>query len=212
MSQNIFEKGNYISVVDYDPVPENPRKFYETLGVIYYNSNHYTLGDEIKSKEDMDIICSNPNIVSFPVYALIHSNIKLSLSPYHDMFDYDMFDSGQSGVYCVEQDILEKILESPYDENNFEHVERIKVIIQSELEEFSSYLNGEVYHVTTYEKKKDLPDNFKEMDIKTLAALGFLEEVEDIYGVYDESMEDAAYHVLSGFAGEEETELQFRPC
>ena len=193
--QEIYTKGNHIAVVRYDPAPDNPREEYEHLGVIYYNSLRYTLGDEIKSAEEVRKICRDADIVSFPVYAQIHGDVSLSLAPYNDPFD-----SGGSGIYCVERSKLEKELGEPYDKNNPEHVKRIERIIQSELEEFTNYLNGNVYTVTIYEKTGDIPGDIKNLDIDTLEACGCVKMVDaPISGIYDEDMEAAAMSYLSEY-------------
>lgn len=205
MSQEIYTKGKYIAVVDYDPFPVNPREEYkcENLGVIYYNSSEYTLGDESKSTEEVEEICRDAAIVSFPVYAQIHGDVSLSLTP------YDPFDSGRSGTYCVERSRLEKELGKPYDENNSEHVRRIKEIIQGELDAFTSYLNGNVYMVSIYEKTGDIPKDIEDLDIDTLEECGHVKRVGvPVYGLFFGSMKEAAQVIFLLYIKEDTTDKQ----
>lgn len=132
---------NYIINVDTDADAESPRNW-DNLGKILYVSSRYILGDASVSHEDIAEITSSDENFSFPVYAYIHSGIKLSLGAFSDRFD-----SGQCGIiYCTKQSARDNWPEA--SEEELEGL--VKACFVSEIDTFNQFMNGEVYcyHIT----------------------------------------------------------------
>jgi len=129
-----------------DEYPESPRSSYEPLGTILYKKgSRYTLGDDEATEEEMDEIAASPDNVVLPVYAYIHSGIAMNTTGFSCPWD-----SGRCGIIYISK---EKI-RSEYGVKAITKKIREKVIsaLQAEIEEFSAYLNGDVYGYTVEDK------------------------------------------------------------
>ena len=135
--KSLTEHGNTIEIY-YDHDAESPRMAQENLGTILYRGGRYILGDKKASDIEMRLKAENPNFVTLPVYAYVHGGVALNTTGFSCPWD-----SGQSGIICVHRDrILQwfgrKKLTKKLREN-------VKEILKNEIEEFSKYINGEVY-------------------------------------------------------------------
>lgn len=137
----IFKYKGYTVEVDYAQDPENPRTF-DNIGTILYTSKKYELGDRYSNQDEIDDIKKRDDIISSTVYAMIHSDIYLSLDDFKDPLD-----SVESGIIYCELEKAKK--EFPNLEGN-ELIIAIQNQFKFELEIFSKYINGSVYeyHIT----------------------------------------------------------------
>lgn len=110
---------------DSDPI--NPRTEYDCLGTLYIPaSNRYISGDKEAHDPGSDF-----DGIALAVYAYIHGGIKIRCNPFSCQFD-----SGQVGVIYVSR---EKIKSEGIDDA------AAKKILESEIDLYNLYLNGEVY-------------------------------------------------------------------
>jgi len=131
MIEELHYKGHTIRI-EPDEDAENPREW-DNLGTILYTSTGYTLGDKQLSADEIREISHDPDNIVLPVYAYIHSGIRLSISPF-----FCPWDSGQCGIiYCTKARAIKE-----WGQNfNAEHV---KEVLNGEIETFNSYLSGDV--------------------------------------------------------------------
>jgi hypothetical protein len=118
-----------------DTCPINPREDYDHSSVIIYSSHRHLLGDE---KVERGTEVSERDNIVLPVYAYIHSGVALNTTGFSCPWD-----SGQSGyIYepkeAIRQEFGVKRI-SPKLRKTIENRMR------AEVEQFSKYLNGEVY-------------------------------------------------------------------
>lgn len=139
--------------IHYDMDHCNPRTDYDQLGTIIYSSSRYTLGDINCNIDDhLYGLCTDihPDFPEeqfeehgwkilekyyhiLPVYCYMHGNIALSTGSFSCPWD-----SGQSGfIYCLKETMIKEV--GNYTE------QRAEEWLRQEIEEYSSYLNGEVY-------------------------------------------------------------------
>ena len=118
-----------------DQCPQNPRENYDHSSVILYSSHRYLLGD--KRVEQGTEVSHRDNIV-LPVYAFIHSGVALNTTGFSCPWD-----SGQCG-YIYED---KKAIREEFGVKRISPKLRktIEDRMRAEVEEFSKYLNGEVY-------------------------------------------------------------------
>jgi len=115
----------------------NPRKDFDHLGKILYNSSRYVLGDEEADTEEIEEITKS-NAIWLPVYAYIHSGVTINTTGFHCPWD-----SGQCGIiYVTREDALREYGRKRMSKKLVEQVENL---LRSEIEEFDMYLRGEVY-------------------------------------------------------------------
>lgn len=133
----VIDHNGYTIKVFPDDIPENPRTNFPHLGRMLYTSSRYELGDDRVSSDVIDDILKREDVFALPVYAFIHGNVVLHVQAFEDRFD-----SGQSGViYCERKDANAEYPELSGNDLQKKVFERFK----AEVEEFSHYLNGEVY-------------------------------------------------------------------
>lgn len=125
--------------VDLNPI--NPRgEDYDPVGTIYYVSHRYTLGDKQVSSSDLEEIWEEAEEAGdhvFPVYAYIHSGVKLSLGKFSCPWD-----SGMSGIFVIGKDELKHPDGTPYN------TKEVLKVAESCIEEYSDYLDGNVFGYT----------------------------------------------------------------
>ena len=133
-----FKKGNYILEVFYNHAPENPRHYQDLTKLILFHKR-YDLGDEHDYKQgdysnwgqmEADIIKKEEPGFILPVYMYEHGNISLSTSSFNDRWD-----SGQVGFVIMDWMTFSGMSE-----------EQAKALIEDQLKEYTSYLNGEIYY------------------------------------------------------------------
>lgn len=135
-----------------DPDPTSPREN-DNLGTMLYSHSRYVLGDERTRFSSFDEYLESakisPNeVVSLPLYLLDHSGLKMSTEDFNDRWD-----SGVVGVIFVTFDKLrEEYGVSSVDEQT---VERAQAALRAEVEEFSQYLEGDIYGFRLRRKDAD---------------------------------------------------------
>lgn len=134
-----------------DNCPESPRDGIN-LGTIYYSSSHYTLGDKCVSKDHINDLMNDKNVVYLPVFAYIHSGILLNTSGFSCPWD-----SGMSGIIAVTKNEIrtqfnvKRITKSILD--------KVLTCLKGEVETYSKYLNGEVYGYEILNEKNEVVDS-----------------------------------------------------
>ena len=131
-------------VVDEDA--ENPRDEEFTFGTIVAWCRSYTLGDvqpEITPREwearlDMDTVC-----VILPVYLFMHSNLRVSTTPFRDRFD-----SGRLGsIYCTWDAARTHFESLGLYTGDLDLIEQARNALIAEVYAYDAYLNFEVYEL-----------------------------------------------------------------
>ena len=120
------------------------------LGKIYYlNKSRYQLGTTSVSSDEMGEISlkiGEGELIGLPVYAYVHSGVALSTAPFSCGFD-----SGLSGfIACSHEDIT-----SWFGEHHCKSTEEVLDVLRNEVEEFSKFLQGDVYNITIYVDGKE---------------------------------------------------------
>lgn len=136
-------------VPDIDPV--SPRDDFN-LGTIYYISSRYTLGDKCVSKDEIETIMADKEMIYLPVYAYIHSGIVMNTTG-----SACPWDSGISGIIAVSKDKVRK------EFNTKRITKRIMDMVMShlkgEVETYSKYLGGEVYGYEIVDNNGEIVDS-----------------------------------------------------
>jgi hypothetical protein len=129
-------KGFEIEVCQDQYRNDNPRDW-SNLGIIAIVYNRYFEGDETVTQETVNDILNDPDLISLPVYAHIHSNISLSTSDFSDRFD-----SGMAGVIYVSKHTAKKEFGDIFSE------EIILSNLKSEVNTYSTWLSDGVLGYT----------------------------------------------------------------
>jgi len=117
-----------------DEISFNPRDEVGTkIGTLAVVNNRYFLGDETVTKDTVTDILNDDGLISLPVYAHVHGDVKLSTKDFADRFD-----SGMAGVIYVDKSDNDYI--NSYNSNE----ELVKEALRGEVEEYSRYLSGDV--------------------------------------------------------------------
>ena len=129
------------AVLTYDEDCQGPGDF--MLGKIYYvKGSRYLLGTEAVDSGRMRKInddIATGELVGLPVYAYVHSGTQLSTAPF-----YCPFDSGPAGfIACSHEDVKDW-----FGEHHCKSTEEVLEVLRSEVEEFSKFLQGDVYVIT----------------------------------------------------------------
>lgn len=126
---------NEIFEIFYDQNPSSPREW-DPLGKIYAQHRRYSLGDKDANEDELKE--AQENGVCLNVYMFEHSGIALSTQPFNDPWD-----SGQVGYIYATRDMIVK--EYKVKRISKQVKAKVEKILSAEIEEFSQYLNGEVY-------------------------------------------------------------------
>jgi hypothetical protein len=147
--------GNKVIEITQDESPENPREWNDYLGKMVCFHNRYDLGDKTDLKSEMfngweeleqHLIKEEKAIIVLPLFLYDHSGITIKIGSFHGLLSqgHAYFDSGQVGfVYVTKQDLKKEGITK----------EKAIEILKAEVEEYDSYLRGEVYVFTIYEVK-----------------------------------------------------------
>lgn len=142
------KSGNDLYFISEEPdlFPPNPRTDWDCYSTFYIAPNRYFSGDIPVSAFVPDVKAGiEPEYVKLPIYAYVHSAIALSTTPFHDDFD-----SGLAGfAVCTRQDVADLGYSTPDWRSHAENV------INSELELYQQYLNGEAKALTLYQYNPD---------------------------------------------------------
>ena len=111
------------------------------LGRIYYvKGSRYLLGTDAVSRDSLQDIqegIASGELIGMPVYAYVHSGTQLSTTPFSCPFD-----SGPAGfIACNREDAKDWFGKDVPEE-------RVLEVLRSEVEEFSKFLQGDVYVIT----------------------------------------------------------------
>lgn len=131
------EYGRFFALIDYEDHPFDPRKEYDHDTTIVYHSPRYVLGDVAIDPYDFEL---PDNVWAFPVYAYIHSGITLSMG--NDL--YNDWDPCQSGIIYISKDVC------PDKARAFR-------VCEADIEEFSAWLEGDVWGFDIYRIGDDEP-------------------------------------------------------
>lgn len=155
-----------------DEEPMNPREEPENLlGTMLYSSRSYLLGDTLVERGTTpEAHAKTKDVIALPVYAYIHGNVSLRTGSFKGLVPggHYEFDSGQCGwIYTTYENVRKW-----YQVKRITKQVKEKVIrhLESEVEEFSRYLSGEVY-------------GFKTFDVDSG------EEIDSCWGIYDSPQE-----------------------
>lgn len=137
--QTIDYNGHTIKIFP-DENPINPREEFDYLGTILYTSNHYLLGDKRVQVEEIEAVMESDDVIFMSVFAYIHSGVVLKATDENPFTC--QFDSGQCGIiYCTVEEAKEY-----WPELSGKDLElKVRECFVAEVDEFSKYLNGEVY-------------------------------------------------------------------
>ena len=142
---------NYILEIVNDIDPINPREDRE-FSTIYYSSSRYNLGDKCVSKDYIESIMEDKEIVYLPVYAYIHGGIALNTTGFSCPWD-----SGMSGVIAVSKDKIRQEYNTKRITKKI--LDQVTSRLKAEVEEFSQYLNGEVYGFQVKDETGDIVES-----------------------------------------------------
>lgn len=140
----------YTFKVEYDIHPINPREFHDVTKFICFHKR-YNLGDKHDYKADdynsfaemkQAIIKKEKPAVILPLYMYEHGGIALSTEPYSCRWD-----SGQIGFALIKKDSKRLTVKEK---------ERLTNVLLACVEEYSQYLNGDVYMYTVYDENDDI--------------------------------------------------------
>lgn len=81
-----------------DPDAESPRTW-DNVGEILYTSSRYDLGDRRATPQEIEAIINRSDVVYLPVYAYVHSGVRIQTSPFACPWD-----SGQCGIIWCTKD------------------------------------------------------------------------------------------------------------
>ena len=138
-----IQHGDYTITIEHDTDTRSPRDEYDHAGKMICWHNRYQLGDKhtwgvesfLAFKE------AHPEHLFLPIYLYEHSGITISTSSFRDTWD-----SGQVGwIYIEAKDI----------DSEFGDRLQAQKCLEAEVEEYDTYLRGEVYGYTI---KKDDDD------------------------------------------------------
>ncbi len=155
------------------------------LGKIYYlNKSRYQLGTTSVSSEEMGEISlkiEEGELIGLPVYAYVHSGTQLSTTPFSCPFD-----SGPAGfIACSHEDIT-----NWFGEHHCKSTEEVLDVLRSEVEEFSKFLQGDVYVITILVdgKEEEIVGGFYGFDYAVeeakVMAEGFVKHLEKTVKVF----------------------------
>ena len=134
------------AVLTYDEDCQGPGDF--MLGKIYYvKGSRYRLGTVAADAGRMRKInndIATGELVGLPVYAYVHSGTQLSTTPFSCPFD-----SGPAGFIACSREDAKGWFGKDVPE------ERVLEVLRSEVEEFSKFLQGDVYIITIYVDGKE---------------------------------------------------------
>jgi hypothetical protein len=145
-----FKVGNLTVNIDYDLDPQSPRTWAETRMV--YTSTSLRLGDKRVSHEDMEDIkekIESGELLGRAVYAYSHGGTAVSTKPFSCAWD-----SGQCGFIYVVPKVKQSWLENAEGD-----VDKCLLWLESEVEEFNQFLNGQVYGYDIEDEDGDVVDS-----------------------------------------------------
>ena len=137
----------FIADIYIDVTPYSPRED-DNLGTLIAFHSRYDLSDDDNwTKEELIEHVAKEDVLSLPVYMYEHSQVALSTEPFSCSWD-----SGQVGyIFVSYEDIIKE-----YGKLD---IERATKVLEYEIEEYSQYINGEVYGYKVYRKDGENVDS-----------------------------------------------------
>lgn len=141
--ETITYKNHIIEILP-DNNSENPIQSWDVLGEYCCWHRRYDLGysDRFANPEQVVNYARQTNSLLFPLFMYNHSGISLSLSNSHYPFN-DHWDSGQLGYILVDRENALK--EFGKKRLTKQLKQKIRQIIEGEIETYNQYLSGDVY-------------------------------------------------------------------
>jgi len=141
-------KGHRIQISP-DESPENPRTEYDNFGTMICFHGRYNLGDpitpdEVHDPESAEQWLKDNDVICLEIFMMDHSGLSLSTSraPFQAC-DPMGWDWGKIGVIAVTREKARSELGKRRLMKA--DVEQVEKILQSEVEVYGQYLNGEIY-------------------------------------------------------------------
>jgi hypothetical protein len=148
-----IKHGNKVIEITQDESPENPREWNDYLGKMVCFHGRYDLGDKTDLKSDMfngweeleqHLIKEEKAVLILPLFLHDHSGITIKIGSFNGLSPYAHWDSGQVGfIYVTKEDLKKEGITK----------EKAQKILEAEVDEYDSYIRGEVYVFTIYEVK-----------------------------------------------------------
>ena len=139
--EKFLVRGNTIKIYQ-DEYPENPREW-DNLGTMICFHSRYMLGDKHDlSIEALKELVSRRDILALPLYLLDHSGLALNTSGFA-YIDPQGWDWDQVGYLYVTHEKLRQ--EYGVKKVSRRLLEKVKQILEAEIETYNQYLSGDVY-------------------------------------------------------------------
>ena len=176
--------GQYTVRLFRDELAENPRMDFDHLGTMVCWHGRYNLGDVDGLKEyghADDFLVEHENDIILPLYLYDHSGLTMNTSGFSCPWD-----SGQVGfIYIEREDMLKEFGKKRMSKQLREKAEEI---LRSEVQEYDSYLTGDVFYITVERKDPewgetedlDCCGGFLGQEYAEEAAIEMLEACKDI--------------------------------
>jgi hypothetical protein len=147
-NSNIIETFSHKGVevtIGYDDYPIDPRNNYDYLGSMICFHSRYTLGDKhnFSSVDELfeEISDRNAYPLVMPLFLYDHSGITISVGDFNHI-DPGGWDSGMVGVAYMTADTIKETWGTVSEET----LELAKTALVFEVDEYDSYLTGQVYY------------------------------------------------------------------
>lgn len=163
-------RGNQILEIHTSEYPEDPREW-SNLGIMACGHPDYVLGDvQIESQEDYDEHVKGAAVM-LPMFLLYHSGLHISTAP--SELDPDGWDTSRIGVIYATRDGIRECFGSDLPSD-----EKVRDLLESEIETYNRFLSGDVYEYVLYEAKTcDLGEEHREV----ADSCGGFYDLDDIY-------------------------------
>ena len=151
-----YSKDKWEVKISYDEFTDSPREW-DNLGTICvskscrYCANEYKDTDTLtwcKERRDRNILKRRGYIV-LPLSYYDHSAVRIYIGD-----KCDPWDSGRLGWYIVSKEKVRK--EYGVKRISSKLLEKVKAVLESEVETFNHYINGEVYEFTFYHNDEEV--------------------------------------------------------
>lgn len=141
-----FELNGFVAVIEQEEYSENPRREFDHLGTMVCWHREYDMGDPVREHgfdyrnyRDSEalrraILREHKNAYILPVYLYEHSGQTVSTSPFGCPFD-----SGQVGWIFIPREVAVSVF------GNSRTKSKALKYLQGEIEEYDTYLSGDVY-------------------------------------------------------------------
>jgi len=140
-----------------DELVENPRKEWDHFGTMATWHPNYEFGevqiDRYAVQEWFDENLKNSGAIWLPLYLYDHSGLSMSTDSFVGRAQHAEWDSGTVGFIYVSREAALKEFGGKYLTKK--KIEKVKRILQGEVETFDSYLRGDVYYIAIKDREND---------------------------------------------------------